>query len=82
MTILRLTSELALERAKASASSSSKNMTQGFWLRALSNISARLRSLSPCHIDRISAMPMARKLALHSFATARASIVLPQPGGP
>ena len=61
LTILRLVSELAFERAKASASSSSKNITQGFCARAFSNISARLRSLSPSHVERISEMPMARE---------------------
>ena len=43
---------------------------------------ARLRSLWPTHMLRMSLMPTAVKLALHSVAMARAIIVLPQPGGP
>ena len=57
MTIVRVCSEFAFEREYASASSSSKNSTQGACERALSKIEARLRSLSPIHMLSTSEMP-------------------------
>lgn len=63
-------------------SNSSKNKTQGALLLALSNTSLTLASDSPNHIVNNSGPLMEIKFALHSFATALANRVLPQPGGP
>ena len=50
--------------------------------RACSNTSCRFRSLTPMNGSRISSMRTFENGSPHSPAVARASIVLPQPGGP
>ena len=70
------------ERLWPSASTSSKNSTQGALRRAAAKIAARLRSLLPVHMSSTSATPNSENRAPISPATARAMKVLPQPGGP
>lgn len=66
----------------ATESNSSKNNTQGAAALALSKISLTLASDSPNHMVNNSGPLTEIKLAEHSLATALASKVLPQPGGP
>mmetsp|Transcript_10455 Transcript_10455/g.26588 ORF Transcript_10455/g.26588 Transcript_10455/m.26588 type:complete len:276 (-) Transcript_10455:8-835(-) len=69
-------------RAGASASISSKKITQGAARRARANTSRTWRSLSPMYMLMSSGPLTLRKLTVHSLATALASSVLPVPGGP
>mmetsp|Transcript_34729 Transcript_34729/g.121117 ORF Transcript_34729/g.121117 Transcript_34729/m.121117 type:complete len:268 (+) Transcript_34729:145-948(+) len=69
-------------RALAMASISSKKRMQGADARAFSKSSRTLASDSPNHMVSNSGPLMEIKLAPHSWATAWASKVLPQPGGP
>ena len=69
-------------RFAASASSSSKKRTLGGFDRALSKMAWSFRSDSPMYMSRMSWMATLKKVALHSPAVARASSVLPHPGGP
>ncbi|OLT08327.1 hypothetical protein BJF90_12555 [Pseudonocardia sp. CNS-004] len=83
LTVLRMLVECArCDRFWPSASSSSKNSTQGARRRASAKIRARLRSLCPVYMSRTSEMPTLKKFAPSSPATARAMNVLPHPGGP
>ena len=70
------------ERALAIESISSKKRMQGAAARALSNNERTLASDSPNHIVNNSGPLTEMKFAPHSFATALAMSVLPQPGGP
>mmetsp|Transcript_28567 Transcript_28567/g.77052 ORF Transcript_28567/g.77052 Transcript_28567/m.77052 type:complete len:275 (-) Transcript_28567:1339-2163(-) len=66
----------------ANASSSSKNRTQGWAARARENSCRTARSLSPTYLFSSSGPLMDMKFAPLSCATALATKVLPQPGGP
>mmetsp|Transcript_26322 Transcript_26322/g.80952 ORF Transcript_26322/g.80952 Transcript_26322/m.80952 type:complete len:205 (-) Transcript_26322:50-664(-) len=70
------------ERAFAMESISSKNNTHGAAARALSKSDRTLASDWPNHIVKSSGPFTEMKLAPHSFATAFAISVFPQPGGP
>mmetsp|Transcript_23842 Transcript_23842/g.67041 ORF Transcript_23842/g.67041 Transcript_23842/m.67041 type:complete len:209 (+) Transcript_23842:887-1513(+) len=69
-------------RCFAMASISSKKRMQGADARAFSKSARTFASLSPNHIVRSSGPLMLTKFAPHSWATAWARSVLPQPGGP
>ena len=69
-------------RLAPSASTSSKNSTQGVLLRAYSNSACSLLSLLPKYISSTSWMPTLIKALSICPAVARARCVLPQPGGP
>ena len=63
-------------------SNSSKNNTHGAACLAFSKTSRTFASDSPNHIVNSSGPLIEIKFAWHSFATAFANSVLPQPGGP
>jgi hypothetical protein len=57
-------------------------MIAGAFFCASSNALLKLDSLSPAILDMISGPLIKKKKAPVSFATARAIIVFPDPGGP
>ena len=61
---------------------SSMKMMHGSWLLAYANISRTSRALSPMYLSTIALATTLRKLVSSVAATARASSVLPVPGGP
>lgn len=63
-------------------SSSSKNSTHGCLALASANTFLRLRSDSPTYMSSSSGPLTLMKASAHSVATARATSVLPVPGGP
>ena len=63
-------------------SNSSKNKTHGLAAEARSNKSRTDFSLAPIYLFKISGPLTLIKFNPHSFATAEASKVLPQPGKP
>mmetsp|Transcript_16719 Transcript_16719/g.49965 ORF Transcript_16719/g.49965 Transcript_16719/m.49965 type:complete len:396 (-) Transcript_16719:2076-3263(-) len=69
-------------RFPSSASTSSMNTTHGDSLAARLNSALTYLTPSPNHLDASVDGEMARKDAPHSAAAARASKVLPVPGGP
>mmetsp|Transcript_27731 Transcript_27731/g.45618 ORF Transcript_27731/g.45618 Transcript_27731/m.45618 type:complete len:259 (+) Transcript_27731:106-882(+) len=64
------------------ASTSSMKMTQGWWSLAYPNISRTTRALSPMYLSTMAEATTLRKVAWMPLASARASSVLPVPGGP
>jgi len=64
------------------ASNSSKKITQGLQSLAFLNTSLTAFSLSPTYLLINSGPLTEMKFDSHSWATALASSVLPQPGGP
>ncbi|KAF6998879.1 hypothetical protein CFC21_014966 [Triticum aestivum] len=78
----RSTSPCVFSRLGAMASISSMKMMDGAWASASANTSRRLSSLWPAIMDMISGPLTTTKLAPDSAAMARASSVLPVPGGP
>mmetsp|Transcript_35446 Transcript_35446/g.68456 ORF Transcript_35446/g.68456 Transcript_35446/m.68456 type:complete len:305 (-) Transcript_35446:774-1688(-) len=64
------------------ASNSSKNNTHGRAASALAKASRTACSLAPIYLLRSSGPLMEMKCKRHSFATAEANSVFPQPGGP
>ena len=78
----RIADERVWDRFCPSASISSRNSTTGALRRASWNSSCTFFSLLPIHMSRTSDIPTEMNLAPISPATARATKVLPQPGGP
>mmetsp|Transcript_33786 Transcript_33786/g.85129 ORF Transcript_33786/g.85129 Transcript_33786/m.85129 type:complete len:309 (+) Transcript_33786:962-1888(+) len=74
-------SDMPLRRL-SSASTSSTNMQHGDSLCARLKAARTKRLASPIHLDTSALGESTRNEAPHSAATARASIVLPVPGGP
>ena len=72
----------AAPRAETSASISSKKTIEGAWWRASANSVRASRSDSPWYFETSDEAEMLKKAVLPSEATARASSVLPVPGGP
>ena len=64
------------------ASISSMKMMHGWWSFAYPNISRISRADSPMYLSTIAEATTLRNDASMLFATARASSVLPVPGGP
>ncbi|XBI88214.1 hypothetical protein VPH35_026201 [Triticum aestivum] len=81
-TTRRSTSPCVFSRLGAMASISSMKMMDGAWASAWANTLRRLSSLWPAIMDMISGPLTTTKLAPDSAAMARASSVLPVPGGP
>mmetsp|Transcript_18851 Transcript_18851/g.60541 ORF Transcript_18851/g.60541 Transcript_18851/m.60541 type:complete len:391 (-) Transcript_18851:468-1640(-) len=77
---LRSNSEYDLSLAGAMESTSSRRITAGAFISALAN--ARAMSFVPLSLATISGPLMTSRWSSSSSATARASIVLPVPGGP
>ena len=75
-------SDIPMPRLGVRESISSRNITAGAAIRALRKTSRMAFSDSPTHLLNTSGPFMDMKLASLSVATARASNVLPQPGGP
>eukprot|EP01139_Manchomonas_bermudensis_P010055 Amastigsp_a339885_343.p3 type:complete len:140 gc:universal Amastigsp_a339885_343:266-685(+) len=71
-----------LKRLPPIASISSMKMMHGSCSRAYANISRMTRALSPMYLSTIADETTLRKLQFICDATARASRVLPVPGGP
>mmetsp|Transcript_23348 Transcript_23348/g.78494 ORF Transcript_23348/g.78494 Transcript_23348/m.78494 type:complete len:306 (-) Transcript_23348:726-1643(-) len=82
LTMRRSTSPWVFSRLGAMASISSMKMIAGLFFSASSKAFRRLDSDSPASLDMISGPLMRKKKAPVSLATARATRVLPEPGGP
>mmetsp|Transcript_11539 Transcript_11539/g.31076 ORF Transcript_11539/g.31076 Transcript_11539/m.31076 type:complete len:265 (+) Transcript_11539:963-1757(+) len=81
-TMRRSTSPPALSRAGAIESISSMKMIEGAFFSASSKALRRFVSDSPASLDMTSGPLIKKKKAPVSAATARAMVVLPEPGGP
>ena len=82
--LLRLLASCSEEpdRTERRESISSTKMIDGARAFAMANKVRTSFSLSPCHFDVRLDADMAKNVLLLSVATARASMVLPVPGGP
>ena len=75
-------SDIPMPRRGVKESISSRKITVGAAILAFRNTSRIAFSDSPTHFEKTSGPLIEMKLASLSVATARASRVLPQPGGP